>query len=84
MHFTTAVALHNMGAIYLEQEKYKEAEKFLRAALAAKEKALKPSHLSVAHTLDSLSAALDGQGRQIEAQKVKRRSEAIRRKAAQS
>jgi hypothetical protein len=45
---------------------------------------LKPSHLSVAHTLDSLSAALDGQGRQIEAQKVKRRSEAIRRKAAQS
>jgi uncharacterized protein HemY len=81
-HFTTAVALHNMGAIYLERQQYKEAEKFLRAAIAAKEKTLKGSHLSVAHSLDSLAIALDGQGRQIEAEKMKSRAEAIRRKAA--
>jgi uncharacterized protein HemY len=70
-----------MGAILLKQEKYGEAEKYLRRALAAKEQALKPGHLSIAHTLDNLAAALDAQGRQIEADKHRRRAEAIRRKA---
>jgi uncharacterized protein HemY len=70
-----------MGAIMLKQERYGEAEKYLRRALAAKEQALTPGHLSIAHTLDNLAAALDAQGRQIEADKYRRRAEGIRRKA---
>jgi len=42
---------------------------------------LKPGHLSLAHTLDNLSAALAAQGRQLEADKFRRQAEAIRRKA---
>jgi len=70
-----------MGAILLKQEKYKEAENYLRRALAAKEKSLKPGHLSLAHTLDNLSTALDAQGRQDEAEKYKRRADGIRQRA---
>jgi tetratricopeptide (TPR) repeat protein len=73
-----------MGAILLKRENYKEAEKYLRRALAAKEMALKPGHLSIAHTLDNLAAALDGQGRQIEADRYKRRAEGIRQRAQAS
>jgi uncharacterized protein HemY len=69
-----------MGSILLKQEKYAEAEKYLRRALMAKEQALKPGHLSIAHTLDNLAAALDAQGRQIEADKYRRRAAGIRRK----
>ena len=38
--------------------KSKEAEKFLRRALAIKEQVLKPGHLSIAHTLDQLAVVL--------------------------
>jgi len=79
-HINTATGLHNMGAILLKQEKYSEAEKYLRRALAAKEQALKPGHLSIAHTLDNLASALDAQGRNIEADKFRRRADGIRRK----
>ena len=65
----------------MKQEKFKEAEKFLRSALAAKEKSLKPGHLSIAHTLDNLALALDGQGRQIEAERLRKRAEGIRQRA---
>jgi len=83
-HVHTATGLHNMGAILLRQEKYGEAEKYLRRALDAKQQALKPGHLSIAHTLDNLASALDAQGRGIEADKYRRRAENIRRKAQPS
>ena len=73
--------MHNMGAIQLKQGKYSDAEKYLRRALASKEKALSPGNLSIAHTLEALAASLDGQGRQLEAEKFKRRAERMRERA---
>jgi hypothetical protein len=70
-----------MGAIQLKQEKFKEGEKYLRRALAVKEKALKPGNLSIAHTMDNLVAALDGQGQHSEAERFRKRAEAIRQRA---
>jgi Tfp pilus assembly protein PilF len=73
--------VHNLGAIRLKQKRYAEAEQYLRQALAAKDKTLTPGHLSIAHTLDNLAVALESQGKHAEAQKYKRRADAMRKAA---
>ena len=74
-NFQTATALHNVGTMLLAQEKYPEAEKFLRRALAVKEQVLGPEHRSVAHTLNNLALVLQAQGKNDEAARYRRRVE---------
>jgi Tfp pilus assembly protein PilF len=62
----------------LAQDKYLEAEKFLRRALAVKEQVLKPDHRSIAHTLNNLVIALEAQGKNDEAAKYRRRSDTFK------
>lgn len=78
---SVAVTLHNIGAMLYAQDRNKEAEKFLRRALAVKEQLLKPGNLSIAHTLDQLAIVLAAQGRDIEAQRYRKRAEGIRQRA---
>jgi tetratricopeptide (TPR) repeat protein len=74
--------LNNLALLYQAQGKYSEAEPLFKRALAIKEKALGPEHLSVATTLENYAALLRKTNREVEAIKLEARAKAIRDKQA--
>jgi hypothetical protein len=56
----------------LAQDKYLDAERFLKRALAVKEQVLKPGHRSISHTLNNLVIALEAQNKNAERKSTRR------------
>lgn len=46
-HISTLTTVNNLGLLYQNKGKLKEAEEFYRQALAGKQKALGPEHTSI-------------------------------------
>jgi tetratricopeptide (TPR) repeat protein len=70
-HPDVATACHILGAMYLERERYTEAEPLLERALDIRTRAFGPSHGDVALALDDLAALYRAQGRGIEADSLR-------------
>jgi tetratricopeptide (TPR) repeat protein len=55
IHFDRAAILNNLGSVYVEEHKYKQAEETLKQSMALKESELGPSHPGLTETLSSLA-----------------------------
>jgi tetratricopeptide (TPR) repeat protein len=69
--------LGNLGLIYLDEGRYRDAEGAFRRSLAVFEHA-PGEEADVAHTLDNLANAFEAQGRYPEAEDLFKRSLAIK------
>jgi CHAT domain-containing protein/Tfp pilus assembly protein PilF len=76
-----AVALNNKGFLTYLQGHFRESERFLRAALAIRQKALPPAHPELARNLSHLAGTLSALGQRAEAEQLDRQALAIRQKA---
>ena len=65
-HPDVATACHILGAMYMERERFAEAEPLLQRALEIRTRSFGPSHSDVISTKDDLAALYRAQGRQIE------------------
>ena len=74
------MSLNNLGALYVTQGNYAEAEPLYRRALAIIEKALGPEHPNLATSLENYAALLRKTGRADEAAEMEARAKAIRAK----
>jgi tetratricopeptide (TPR) repeat protein len=70
-HPDVATACHILGAMYMEREKYAEAEPLLQRALEIRTRNFGPSHSDVASTIDDLATLYRAQGRRIEADSLR-------------
>ena len=61
-HPSTAIALHNLGLLRLQQRRLAEGEDLLRRSLAISERASGPEHITVAGRLNILGQGLAEQG----------------------
>ncbi len=66
-HPDVATACHILGAMYMERERFAEAEPLLQRALQIRMRSFGPSHSDVTSTRDDLAALYRAQGRRIEA-----------------
>jgi serine/threonine protein kinase len=66
--------IHNQGFLYAEEGKLTEAEASLKQALARREKALGPDHMSTLHTVHILGGVYRDQGRLTEAEATLKRA----------
>jgi tetratricopeptide (TPR) repeat protein len=66
-HPDVATACHILGAMYMERERFAEAEPLLQRALEIRTRSFGPSHSDVTSTRDDLAALYRAQGRRIEA-----------------
>jgi tetratricopeptide (TPR) repeat protein len=66
-HPDVATACHILGAMYMERERFAEAEPLLHRALQIRTRSFGPSHSDVAQTVDDLATLYRAQGRRIEA-----------------
>jgi tetratricopeptide (TPR) repeat protein len=65
-HPDVAAACHILGAMYLERERFAEAEPLLQRALQIRTRSFGPSHSDVISTRDDLATLYKAQGRSIE------------------
>jgi tetratricopeptide (TPR) repeat protein len=72
-----ANSLHNLGRLYLAQQRYTEAEPLLSRALAISENRLGPDHLSLADLLQSYALLLRKTKRKAEASILEARAKVI-------
>jgi tetratricopeptide (TPR) repeat protein len=70
-HPDVATACHILGAMYMERERYTEAEPLLQRALEIRMRNFGPSHSDVASTIDDLATLYRAQGRRIEADSLR-------------
>jgi tetratricopeptide (TPR) repeat protein len=70
-HPDVATACHILGAMYMERERYAEAEPLLQRALEIRTRRFGPSHSDVASTIDDLATLYRAQGRSIEADSLR-------------
>jgi tetratricopeptide (TPR) repeat protein len=80
-HQSVALALNNLAALYLYQDRYADAEPLLKRSVAVFEKALGPNHPEIADVIDNLAEMYKTQGRTADAEPLFKRSAAIRDKA---
>lgn len=74
-------SLATLGLVLRLAQRYPEAERELRRALAMKERTLGPNSPGVAHTLGNLAQVVAALGRQVEADVLTARAAAIHRSA---
>ena len=74
-------AAHNLGALYFDQGKMKEAEEMCLQALAGYEKAWGPEHTSTLNTVNNLGALYLKRGKMKEAEEMYLRALAGKEKA---
>ena len=67
-----AITANNLGCVYLEQERYDEAENWFRRALKAKQRLLGPDHEETGNSMGNLSDVMRFQGRYAEAEDLAR------------
>jgi len=65
-----AVSLDNLGEVYFEQSKLKEAEPLYQRALAIRERKLDPGHSDIVASLNNLSALYFYQGKHAQAEPI--------------
>lgn len=70
----TMDSIHNLGALYANQGKLKQAEEIYLRALAGKEKALDLDHTSTLGTVNNLGAIYADQGKLKEADEMYQRA----------
>jgi tetratricopeptide (TPR) repeat protein len=70
-HPDVATACHILGAMYMERERFAEAEPLLQRALQIRTRSFGPSHSDVAQTVDDLATLYKAQGRRIEAESLR-------------
>ncbi len=75
-----ATVLNNLAELYREQGDYAKAEPLYKKALAIREKALGPTHPTLAKGLENYAALLRTLNRIPEAEKLEARAKAIRAK----
>ncbi|KAJ5929141.1 hypothetical protein N7454_006989 [Penicillium verhagenii] len=73
-------ALYGLGDLYSDQGKLKEAEKMYQQALAGKEKALGPDHISTLDTVSNLGSLYSEQDKLEEAEELYQRAMAGKKK----
>ena len=69
-HPDVATSLNNLAGVLLDQDKFADAEEYMREALAMRRKVLDRDHPTVAVSLHNLGAVLGRQGKFVEAEKV--------------
>jgi tetratricopeptide (TPR) repeat protein len=69
-HLDVAAACHILGAMYLDRERFAEAEPLLQRALQIRMRSLGPSHSDVVSTRDDLAALYRAQVRRTEAESL--------------
>jgi tetratricopeptide (TPR) repeat protein len=74
-------AFHGLGDLYSDQGKLKEAEELYRRALAGKEKALGPDHMSTFNTVNNLAGLYMKQDKLKQAGEMYQRALAVYEKA---
>jgi CHAT domain-containing protein/Tfp pilus assembly protein PilF len=72
--------LNDLALLYLQQDRYADAEPLLKRALAVREKALGPDHPTVAPELNNLAKLYDDQNRYADAELLYKRALAIHEK----
>jgi tetratricopeptide (TPR) repeat protein len=70
-HPDVATACHILGAMYMERERFAEAEPLLQRALQIRLRSFGPSDSDVISTRDDLAALYRAQGRRIEADSLR-------------
>jgi tetratricopeptide (TPR) repeat protein len=70
-HPDVATACHILGAMYMERERFAEAEPLLQRALEIRIRSFGPSHSDVTSTRDDLADLYRAQGRRIEAESLR-------------
>jgi tetratricopeptide (TPR) repeat protein len=75
--FDTAGILNNLGAVYVGQHKYRQAEETLQRALAIREADVGPSHPDLIPTLNATAVVYAETGRFAEAEDLYHRALAI-------
>jgi tetratricopeptide (TPR) repeat protein len=70
-HPDVAAACHILGAMYLERERFAEAEPLLQRALQIRIRSFGPSHSDVVSTRDDLATLYRAQGREVEADSLR-------------
>ena len=75
-----ATVLNNLAELYREQGDYAKAEPLYKKALAIREKALGPTHPTLAQGLENYAGLLRKLNRIPEAEKLETRAKAIRAK----
>jgi tetratricopeptide (TPR) repeat protein len=69
-HTSTLETVHNLGTLYLSQDKLAEAEQMYERALAGLEKALGPDHTSTLETVHNLGLLYCSQGKLDKAERM--------------
>jgi len=69
-HLDVAAACHILGAMYLERERFAEAEPLLQRALHIRMRSYGPSHSDVVSTRDDLATLYRAQARRTEAESI--------------
>jgi tetratricopeptide (TPR) repeat protein len=69
-HLDVAAACHILGAMYLERERFAEAEPLLQRALQIRTRKLGPSHSDVASTREDLATLYRAQARRLESESL--------------
>ncbi|KAL3495490.1 hypothetical protein BJX62DRAFT_222676 [Aspergillus germanicus] len=73
-HTSTLAIANNLGHLYSDQGKLKEAEEMYQRALAGKETALGPGHASTLDTVNNLGVLYKNQGKLKEAEEMYQRA----------
>jgi tetratricopeptide (TPR) repeat protein len=79
-HSDTLTVVNNLALLLQDLQKYAEAEKMYRRALAGREKKLGIDHLHTLESMDDLASVLQDEGKYAEAEEVNCRAQAEREK----